>query len=229
MMRPVSVAQMQQIDKRAIEHLGIPRLLLMEHAGLALAHVVKTLDQNLQNPKTQSPQVLVCCGTGFNGGDGMAAARHLHDWGYTVCVAIVGRADQLQEEPAVYAAILRHLGISLLECPSIERMCSLKPMLEKSDIIVDALLGIGLQGVVRQPMASLIQQINQTGKVVVSADVPSGLDGDTGQPQGCAVRATTTVAFGRPKEGCLTSEGACYTGALIVESITIPRQLLEEP
>ena len=210
---------MQAIDEAAITALGIPRLLLMDHAGLAVA---RTVQHVLPTP---SP-VLVCSGAGFNGGEGLAAARHLRQWGYPVTVVLAGRYDRLREEPAVFAAILKRLEVPVQECAGIEEVAAAERTLAASRIVIDALLGIGARGMVREPLTSLIAAMNRSGKPIVSADLPSGLDGDTGAVQGIAVRATATVAFGLAKRGCWLGEGPAHTGTLIVDAITIPTGLL---
>lgn len=211
---------MRSIDAAAIGTLGIPRLLLMDHAGLALARAVRTLTSASPAP------IAVCCGVGFNGGDGLAAARHLHEWGYPLRILVAGRADRLREEPAVYARILRGLGCALRECATAEEAAELGSWLADAGVIIDALLGIGAAGTVREPVASLIRRINGAGKPVVSADIPSGLDGDTGRIQGVAVRAAVTVTFGLPKRGCLIANGPAHVGELVIDPITIPSSLL---
>jgi NAD(P)H-hydrate epimerase len=100
--------------------------------------------------------------------------------------------------------------------------------IESSGLIVDALLGIGVRGTIREPIASMIHVLNRCGKPIVSADVPSGLDGDTGLPQGRAVKASVTVTFGLPKQGCFIGQGPWHTGTLITEPITIPPALLKK-
>jgi NAD(P)H-hydrate epimerase len=217
----VSVARMQQIDAAAIETLGIPRLLLMEHAGLAVARAVQALSTPSHQP------VLVCCGTGFNGGDGFSAARHLHEWGYPLCILVAGRLERLREEPATYATILQRLRLPVMEYASADALDQVERWLAECGLVIDALLGIGTRGAVREPVASLIASMNRSGKPIVAVDVPSGLDADTGLVQGVAVKATVTVTFGLPKHGCFTHEGPTHVGAMTVDPITIPRALLE--
>ena len=192
----------------------------MEHAGLALASAVRSL---LPLPAN----VLVCCGTGFNGGDGLAAARHLHEWGYPVHLLVAGSLATLRAEPSVFASILRRLGVTIVECQTVDSLSRAEGALTQSALIVDALLGIGIRQDVREPIASLIRSMNRSGLPIVSADVPSGLDADTGRVCGIAVRATRTIAFGLPKQGCFVGEGPAHVGSLTVDSITIPRVLLQ--
>ena len=220
MVPAVSAADMQRIDAEAIEALGIPRLLLMEHAGLAVARAAQALAPYASTP------IFVCCGGGFNGGDGLAAARHLHAWGYPLQIVVTGRLDHLREEPAIYATILKRLGLSLLELTDTSRMPAVEHQLKACGLILDGLLGIGSRGPVREPIRSLIALLNRSGKPIVAIDLPSGLDADTGAVQGMAVKATTTVTFGLPKLGCVKGEGPAHVGSLIVDTITIPHRLL---
>ena len=212
---------MQRIDTAAIERLGIPRLLLMDHAGLAVARAAQTL------APTSSRPILICSGTGFNGGDGLAAARHLQAWGYPIRLLLVGRLAQLREEPAVYATILQRLGLPVMELTDARTLPQADHLLKGCGLIIDALLGIGARGIVREPMASLIERLNRSGKPIVAIDLPSGLDGDTGRVQGIAVKATVTVALGVPKHGCVVHDGPAHVGSLTTDPITIPRTLLE--
>ena len=210
---------MQRIDAEAIETYRIPRLLLMEHAGLAVAKAAASL--------SRAGAVLVCCGTGYNGGDGLCAARHLHTLGYALRVVLAGRLSQLRDEPMIYANIVQRLGIPIKELTEASDPALIEPWAASSALIIDALLGIGVRGAVREPIASIINCLNASGKPIVAADIPSGLDGDTGLPQGRAVKATVTVTFGLPKRGCVEGQGPAHVGTLMVDSITIPQTLLE--
>lgn len=220
-MRAVSVKEMQRIDREAIETVGIPRILLMEHAGLAVARAVQAIAPG------SARRCLVCCGTGYNGGDGLCAARHLLQWGDEPHVVMAGQVAQLKEEPAIYARILKALGVPVIELRSSEELRLVQERMTQASVIIDALLGIGLQGAVRPPYESLIGLMNQANKPIVSVDVPSGLDADTGLPQGIAVRATVTVTFGLPKQGLLLGQGPGHVGRLIVDEIGIPPSLLQ--
>ena len=212
---------MRAIDTAAIQTLGIPRLLLMEHAGLAVARTAHTLSPSLTQP------IIMCCGTGLNGGDGLAAARHLQLQGHALRIVLAGRRDRLREEPAIYATILERLGVVLEEYADVSvQPMALEPAMRTSGLIIDALLGIGTQEQVREPIASLITCMNRTETQILAVDITSGLDGDTGQVLGTAVEATVTVTFGAPKQGCLRNAGPAHVGQLLVDPITIPRTLL---
>lgn len=212
---------MQAMDRAAIETVGIPRLLLMEHAGMAVARQAQLLAPDRSLP------VVICCGRGFNGGDGLAAARHLYAGGYAVHLALAERVDQLREEPAVYAHIAMRLDVPLREVTGEGDIAPVEAWMSSCGLIIDALLGIGARGPVREPMASLIDRMNRSGKPILSVDIPSGLDADHGHVQGIAVKATVTVTFGLPKQGCFVAEGPAHAGTLVVDPITIPRAILE--
>lgn len=211
---------MHDMDRAAIETMGIPRLLLMDHAGLAVARAVHELLDGRPDP------VLVCAGSGYNGGDGLSAGRHLRGLGHPVRVLLAGDPERLREEPAVYARILERLGGVIEPVRDASEAASRAGRFSECAAIVDALLGIGAQGLVREPAASLIRLMNASGKPVVCADVPSGLHADSGRVQGIAVRAARTVAFGLAKQGCLMAEGPAHAGRLTVDPITIPESLL---
>jgi len=211
---------MQRIDEAAIHEFGIPRLLLMEHAGFAVAQAVQALVSD------RARSVLFCCGTGYNGGDGLCAARHLLQWGYQPRVLLAGSVSSLREEPGIYVNILHHLQVPVIEVQSSQDVEAQQLVWQEAGVMVDALVGIGLRGPVRPVIAEIIARINQAGGPVVAVDVPSGLDADTGLPQGIAVRATTTVTFGLPKQGFVTADGPRYTGRVVVAEISLPPQLL---
>jgi NAD(P)H-hydrate epimerase len=213
---------MQALDHAALVRYHIPRLLLMEQAGFALAQAARALQSH------PAARVVVCCGLGFNGGDGLAAARHLAGEGVPVRVILTGARHQLREEPLIFARTLAPLGVEVLEVSQLPLPALAAGWIDASDVLIDALLGLGGRAPVREPLASLIGLMNQSGKPIIAADVPSGLDADTGEVQGVAVRAQTTVTFGRAKQGCLQGEGPRHTGRLLIAPIGFPKQLLEE-
>lgn len=207
---------MQRADAHAIERFGIPRLLLMDHAGAALARAARPW-------LSRRGRAVVCCGTGYNGGDGLCAAWYLAQEGARPRVLLMDRGGALRDEPAVYFRMLRALRVP---CQRVSTVKSMRRFLRSCDVILDALLGIGLRGAVRPSYAAVIQHINASGRPVVAADVPSGLDADEGEPLGCAVRATITVTFGAAKRGLAQRQGPAYAGRVIVEDIGIPARVL---
>jgi NAD(P)H-hydrate epimerase len=216
---------MQRIDDAAIRTFGIPRLLLMEHAGMGLAVWTHRLyRRSLGGAPRATQAVVVCCGPGHNGGDGLAAARHLHAWGHTVRVLLAGPRGALREEPAVYAVMAGRLGIPVRSAAGAPGLRTARRWFSGCGVIVDALLGIGARGAVRPDMAALIRLMNAARRPIVAADVPSGLDAEAGRPRGETVRARLTVSFGAAKRGLLTARARPYVGRLVVAPITIPRE-----
>jgi len=212
---------MQRLDRAAISRFQIPRLLLMEHAGLAVARAVRSL---AKPPAT----IVACCGSGYNGGDGLCAVRHLAGWGYHPQVALTVPAGWLKDEPAVYAKILQRLQVPMLTVTGPAQRRRLAGWLRQSRVVLDALLGIGLSGPVRPQYAEMITLMNRANRPIIAVDVPSGLDADSGEACPVAVRATVTVTFGLPKRGCFTRTGQAYTGRLVVDPIGFPPQLLQQ-
>ncbi len=223
-LRGISVLRMQQIDTAAIDTFKIPRLLLMEHAGMAVARAVAQRSAAITLP------VVICCGMGFNGGDGLAAARHLHAWGYPLSLVLLGRIEALRDEPSIYATILQRLGLPIIEltAPPSAGGDRFEEQLSACGLVIDAMLGIGARGSIREPMASVITRINAARAPVIAVDIPSGLDADTGRVASVAIRATRTVTFGLPKRGCVLEEGPACVGVLDVDAITIPPRLLAD-
>ncbi len=217
----LSVKAIQRLDDTAIHTVGFPRLLLMEQAGRALADAVNSL-------QSTPGSCVICCGMGYNGGDGLCGAWHLVRRGWTPQVILLGSRRELKEEPAVFARIVESFHLPWVEAASIEEVDAVEERLRSCAVVVDALLGIGISGAVRPIPARLIALMNGCGRPIVSADVPSGLDADRGEPLGIAVRATTTVTFGCPKRGFFTSQGSSYVGRLLIDDLGLPEWLIRE-
>lgn len=214
-MKSVTVTEMQQIDKKAIVKYGIPALILMENAAIASAFCA------LKMLKRGKKKVSIFCGGGNNGGDGFACARHLINRGLDVRVYFLGRKNKLPKEAKINYQIMQKLGQKIEPF----RATSLKRRLQDTDLIIDALLGIGLKRSIREPTLSAIELLNITKKPILSLDIPSGLDATTGEIHGIAICAQCTVTFGMLKKGLLNLEAKKYTGKVIVGDISLPRQL----
>jgi len=190
--------QVRQADRLAAERFAIPVSWLMEAAGWQVARHCRS-------------RAYVVCGRGNNGGDGLAAARHLHRWGRLAGVACID-AGALSGPAAEQAAALRALGVAI----------AAEPELGGSQLVVDALLGTGLSRPPAGPMAAWIEAIDGSGLRVVSVDVPSGLDADTGDTPGACIRAAVTVTLGLPKPGLLSGQGPAHAGEVWVADIGMP-------
>ena len=206
-MKVSSVAQMRAMDRRAIEEDGIPELILMENAGLAAVQVIAA------HYPVQGQRWLILCGAGNNGGDGLVVARQLHSRGAQVQVVLLGDPARFGEAAAANLAMVRALGLPLIQPSSVEPVLA---ELVACDGVVDALLGTGITRAVEGVYADVITAVNESGKPVVSLDIASGINGDTGQVVGTAVQATHTITFGLPKVGNLLYPGYARGGLLWV-------------
>jgi len=217
----VTAAEMRAIDRRAIEGFGIPSLILMEHAGLAVARRAWQ-----QLAETRSRKAVIFAGVGNNGGDGLVAARLLTNWGARVRVFLAGDPARASAETATQLAIVRELGIDVVPLGDNTRQKA-KLNAATADLLIDALLGTGSRGVPRGAVAAAIDILNEAGRPVLAVDIPTGVDADTGSAPGPAVRARWTVTLGLPKVGLLLPPGRELAGHLVVADIGLPRALLD--
>jgi hydroxyethylthiazole kinase-like uncharacterized protein yjeF len=218
-MKVSTVEMMRELDRRAIEQLGIPGPILMEHAGHA---VYEALQQRFALQGLLGRNVCVICGAGNNGGDGFVIARKAHSAGAKVSVLLLGSPDRFSDDARANHRMLEPLGLTVEEGPSAERLAAL---CGQADAIVDALFGTGLAREVSGRYREAIEAINGAEAWVVSVDIPSGVDGNSGAIHGVAVLADLTVTFGLPKQGNLLYPGAARGGQLWVSSISFPPAL----
>jgi hydroxyethylthiazole kinase-like uncharacterized protein yjeF len=200
----LSSAQVKELDKLAAERFGVRLDWLMEAAGWQAARACQG-------------RTVVVCGVGNNAGDGLAAARHLHRWGRleALCCIDVGRVKgEAREE---LEALQRH-GVPIYD----------ELQLDAAEVILDSIFGTGLSRAPRDRFADWIEAINAAGARVVSVDVPSGLDADTGVAYAPCVRADVTVTFTLPKQGLLQADGPRLSGEVWVCDIGVPFGALAE-
>ena len=209
-MRLYTAEEMSRADRRAQE-LGIPGGVLMERAGAGMARVALEI---------YAPErALVVAGGGNNGGDGFVVARELYRAG--VDVAVLPTKDEYDGDPATNLAILRNLGVRFVGADELEAELD-GTELDGTDLVIDALLGTGFSGEVREREARLIEGINNSSAPVLAVDVPSGVDGVTGEVEGAAVRADFTVCAHTVKVGCVVSPGREHAGEVAAIDIGIP-------
>jgi len=187
---------------------GIASITLMENAGWQVARAIRT--------RFAPRPVAVLCGPGNNGGDGFVAARLLRYWGWPVRLALLGEVGALKGDAAAMAARWRG---------AVEPMTPV--ILARRPLVIDALFGAGLARPLDGAARAMVEALNAGGHEAVAVDVPSGLDGNTGQVLGAAVRAKLTVTFFRPKPGHALVPGRLLCGELAVSEIGIPASVLE--
>lgn len=217
--------QARELDRIAMQDYAIPGVILMENAGRACARAAVAMLGSAEDAR-----VLVLAGKGNNGGDGYVVARHLTNWGACVRVLLLASKDEVlagEGETADNLRVVLKMGIPVDELTSAEDVERALAEHAGADLIVDALLGTGVHGEVREPYLGAIQAVNRAGRPVLSIDVPSGLDCDTGEPLGAAVRARVTVTMAVNKLGFTRPGAAAYTGRVEVAEISIPRAAIE--
>ncbi|MBN1547703.1 MAG: NAD(P)H-hydrate dehydratase [Syntrophaceae bacterium] len=217
-MKIARVDEMRAMDRFATEKLGIPEEILMENAGLASAFVLN------REIGIRGKTFSVLCGGGNNGGDGFVVARKIHADGGKVKVFILGDPGKYKGAAQTNYNIVLGLSVEVEVAKSVEDM--LQDVLY-SDVIIDGLFGTGLDREVRGLYADAIDLINESGKMVLSLDIPSGINGDTGEIMGVAVNADLTVTYGLPKIGNLLYPGYERAGRLYVCHISFPPDLYD--
>ena len=203
-MRVLTAAQMREADKFTIEKKGIPSLTLMENAGIALANESQKL--------APEGEILIVCGSGNNGGDGFVCARILKEKGRSVTVFALskGKSDDCQVNRAKWLDMEGDIVYSVADT--------------KYALIVDCLFGTGFHGALEGEEKSAVAWINQAkkeGAKVLSADIPSGVNGENGQVDGIAVQADYTLCIGEVKSGVLLGDGLDYAGKILRADIGI--------
>lgn len=211
----ITAEEMAKVDRKAAEF-GIPSILLMENAGGVVA---RTITEKFGTKL----KVVVFVGTGNNGGDGLVAIRHLMSKRAKVNVFLIGDPGDIRTKEAclnwnVIQKMRQNVKIHVVKSPP--DLEGVARYLKRADVIIDAMLGTGLKGPLREPFASAARLVNVSKVPVVSVDAPTGLDPSTGEVHGVAVKATCTVTFHRMKMGFLKAKG--YVGEVIVADIGIP-------
>lgn len=214
----ITAEEMAKVDRKAAEF-GIPSILLMENAGGVVA---RTITEKFGTKL----KVVVFVGTGNNGGDGLVAIRHLMSKRAKVDVFLIGDPGDIRTEEArlnwnVIQKMRQNVKIHVVK--SLPDLKGVARYLKRADVIIDAMLGTGLKGPLREPFASAVRLVNVSKVPVVSVDAPTGLDPSTGEVHGVAVKATCTVTFHRMKMGFLKAKG--YVGEVIVADIGIPPEV----
>lgn len=223
----LTCAQCRAIDRYAIEELGIPGVVLMENAGRNAADLIHKWLADLAGNRKRPGRIVIICGRGNNGGDGFVVARHLVHRGHEVWIDLVADPATLAGDAAVNHSIVEKMGLPIRLLTDTAAISEATQHWRQADVIVDALLGTGFTGTVREPLAQVIREVNAlSGPLVVAIDVPSGLDADTGQAAGEAVRAHQTITFLAEKSGYARESARAYTGRITVVDIGAPTSLI---
>ncbi|MEK7285422.1 MAG: NAD(P)H-hydrate epimerase, partial [Chloroflexota bacterium] len=210
----VTAAQMAEVDRVAVEEYGIALEMLMENASRQVAAAARALLEDVEG------RTIVCvAGSGNNGGDAIGAARRLHGWGATVRCVLSAAPDRLHATARLQHDILRRLGVPIASAD--------EARFDDADLIVDGLLGYSVSGAPRGDIELLIREADRSRVPILAIDLPSGIDPDTGQPLGIAIRAAATVTLALPKAGLLRTAFRSLVGELLIADIGIPPVVYE--
>ncbi|WP_260330749.1 NAD(P)H-hydrate epimerase [Clostridium chauvoei] len=207
------VNKCKELDKYTIDNIGIPSIVLMENAAHEVANRIKGKAENF----------LVICGGGNNGGDGLAIARKLILQEKSVKVIIVNEKNKYTDDFNTNLRILKEMKCSLEYIQNNEKINMLQNMLNKCDIVVDCIFGVGLNRNLNDFYINIIRTINNCKAFKISVDVPSGINADTGISMGNAVKADITYTFEVIKKGFIEYRALEYLGELEIISIGIPK------
>lgn len=211
----ITTQQMIEVDRLMVEEFGIQLIQMMENAGRDLAD----LSRRMLGGEVSGKRVAVFCGSGNNGGGGLVAARHLHNWGAEVLYKVIADPGRVKETTMHQLRILQAMGLKNNGAINLESV----------DLVLDALIGYGLIGDPRGPVAAGIERINTSNRPVLALDTPSGLDTTSGVPGNPCVRATATLTLALPKTGLLEQQARPYVGELYLADIGVPPELYAAP
>jgi len=215
-MKAVTAQEMQQIDRYAIDDLGLPGSVLMAIAGKSIADYIITHED--------ASQIIIFVGSGNNGGDGLVAAYYCHNHGLSVQIYLTAPQEKLTEDSALYYNLCKNADIDIVHIKN-EGDVNLP---HGDALIIDALFGTGFEGSLRSFYPQLIEIINSSGLPVVSADIPSGLPSDGQGPQNICVKADVTITMGLPKISLKTFPGIQFCGEVIVSDLGFPQKYIDD-
>lgn len=208
-MKVLSATNTKKVDSYCINTIGIPSIVLMENA----AEQVKRVIANKGN------RFLIICGEGNNGGDGLAVARKLFMDNKEVCVVICNGTGKRTEDFLINYNILNNIGVEILQLEEIIDNERLKERISYYDVIVDCIFGIGLNREIKGNTYRLIDMLNKNGRYMVSVDIPSGIDGNTGMVKGICIEADETITIETYKQGFFLGNACNYLGEVSVVKI----------
>jgi len=222
-MKILTSKQMQGVDKKAIEKLGIIGPILMENAGIQITREILK-----KFPQIQDERVVIVAGKGNNGGDGFVVARHLFNQGCLSIVLLLASRKELKGDAALNAGIADKIGIAIKEVTSSRQWSVQKKLLFKATVLVDAIFGTGLTSPAQGLYANVIEDINKSKAYKVAVDIPSGLSSDTFAIIGPCVRADLTVTLAAAKIAHVFPPAEDCVGELRIGDISVPPFLFED-
>jgi ADP-dependent NAD(P)H-hydrate dehydratase / NAD(P)H-hydrate epimerase len=222
-MRVLNAEQMREADRRTIEDVGIPSLVLMENAG---RQVVAALEASFS--EALHGRVAVLCGRGSNGGDGFVVARTLTQRGVDVLVLLLGSVAEVRGDARVNLDVLGRIGLTVVEVTDAQAWELHFSEVSRCDLIVDAIFGTGFRGPIEGMLETVVADVNGSGIPVVAVDLPSGLSADTHEPPGDSIEASLTVTLAAPKVPLVLPPAERRAGDLVIADIGIPSAVIDE-
>jgi NAD(P)H-hydrate epimerase len=222
-MRVLNTAQMREADRRTIEDIGIPSLVLMENAGRQVVSAIEAVHGELLERS-----VAVLCGRGNNGGDGFVVARTLMQRGVDVSVFLLGRVAEVRGDARINLEILGRLGLSVVEIGDSQAWELHFTEVSDCALIIDAIFGTGLNAPLSGLLETVVADVNGSGIPVVSIDLPSGLSADSHETRGDSIEAGMTVTLGAPKLPLVLPPAETRAGDIVIADIGIPLELIEQ-
>src|SRR5438876_8189552 len=221
-MRVLNAAQMREADRRTVDDIGIPSLVLMENAGRQAVAAMEAMYSDLSDR-----QVAVLCGRGNNGGDGFVVARTLVQRGVDVSVFLIGRVAEVRGDARTNLEILGRLGLTVVEIADSQAWELHFSEIGDCTLIVDAIFGTGLNAPVTGLMETVVADVNASDIPVVAIDLPSGLSADSAEPIGDSIEASLTVTLAAPKLPLVLPPAETRAGDIVIADIGIPPEVLE--
>jgi len=215
----VTAKEMAAMDRRTIEEVGIPGMVLMENAGREIVAAVQDTLGDMHNKK-----IAIFCGKGNNGGDGYVVARYLSNLGARVSCFLIGEHKDVKGDAATNLKILKEIGVEVIETNNREHVGPATG----AHMLVDGLLGTGVTGPLRGFLSEVVDCMNDFDAPIVAIDLPTGVESDTGAVPGACVKAKITVTMACKKRGLLFSPGREYAGEIRVADISIPSHVKHE-
>ncbi len=212
-MKFLTVEEMKKLDRTAIEKYKIPGIILMENAAFRSADIIAGILSEKRLSK-----ILIICGIGNNGGDGFGVARHLFNKGFDVCCMVIGDKEKIKGDAGINYDIVKAMRIGFVEYGEVR--------FSEYEVIVDAIFGVGLCRKITGIYKNVIEEINRSeAGIVFSLDIPSGIDGDSGEILGVAVKADYTITMGCPKLAFKFDFASEYIGKYFVADISLPKNI----
>ena len=221
-MRVLTAAQMREADRRTIEEIGIPSLVLMENAGRQVVAAIEAVHSDLVER-----DVAVLCGPGNNGGDGFVVARTLLQRNVGVSVFLIGRVAEVRGDARTNLEILGRLGLTVVEIADSGAWELHFSEISDCTLIVDAIFGTGLNAPLTGLMETVVADVNGSGIPIVSIDLPSGLAADSHQPIGDSIEAGMTVTLAAPKISLVLPPAETRAGDIVIADIGIPGDVIQ--